>query len=41
VDEKGYDTQTGKCIVEVDPIYFRPAEVDFLLGDSSKARNKL
>jgi GDPmannose 4,6-dehydratase len=41
VEEKGYNAETGKCIVEIDPIYFRPAEVDFLLGDSSKARTKL
>lgn len=41
VDEKWYDKKTGKCLVEVDPKYFRPAEVDFLLWDSSKARNNL
>lgn len=41
VNEKWYDKKTGKCIVEIDPKYFRPAEVDFLLGDSSKARNQL
>jgi GDPmannose 4,6-dehydratase len=41
VDEKGYDINTGKCLVEVDPRYFRPAEVETLLGDASKARNKL
>jgi len=41
VEEKWYDRNTGKCIVEVDPKYFRPAEVDFLLGDNSKAREKL
>ncbi len=40
VDEKGYD-QDGKCIVQVDPRYFRPAEVETLLGDPSKAKNKL
>ena len=40
VDEKGYDA-TGKCIVEVDARYFRPAEVETLLGDPSKAKNKL
>lgn len=39
-DEKGYD-QDGHCIVAVDPRYFRPAEVDNLLGDASKAKNKL
>jgi len=40
VDEKGYDVE-GKCIVVVDPRYFRPTEVEFLLGDSTKARKKL
>jgi len=40
VDEKGYDAN-GKCIVEVDPRYFRPTEVETLLGDASKAKNKL
>lgn len=41
VDEKGYDAATGKCLVEVDPRYFRPTEVDLLLGDPSKARDRL
>ncbi len=40
VDEKGYDPQ-GKCIVSVDPRYFRPTEVETLLGDPGKAREKL
>ncbi|MDR2875879.1 MAG: GDP-mannose 4,6-dehydratase [Methylobacillus sp.] len=40
VDEKGHDEQ-GKCIVSVDPRYFRPTEVETLLGDASKAREKL
>jgi GDPmannose 4,6-dehydratase len=40
VDEKGFD-QTGKCIVAVDPRYFRPTEVETLLGDASKAHSKL
>ena len=40
IDEKGYDAQ-GKCIVQVDPRYFRPTEVETLLGDASKAREKL
>ena len=40
VDEKGYD-QDGRCIVEVDPRYFRPTEVETLLGDPSKAKEKL
>lgn len=41
VDEKGVDKATGKVVVNVDPRYFRPAEVELLLGDSSKARTKL
>lgn len=41
VDEKGYDTKTGKCIVEVDPRYFRPTEVATLLGNPGKAKSKL
>ena len=41
VDEKGIDVKTGKVLVEVDPKYFRPAEVDQLLGDPTKARTKL
>ena len=41
VDEKGIDKKTGKVLIEVDPRYFRPAEVDLLLGDSAKARQKL
>lgn len=41
VNEKGYDSISGKIIVEVDPRYFRPTEVDTLLGDSSKAKSKL
>lgn len=41
VNEKGIDTKSGKVIVEVDPRYFRPTEVDTLLGDPSKAREKL
>jgi GDPmannose 4,6-dehydratase len=41
VAEKGYDRLTGKCIVEVDPRYFRPTEVETLLGDASKAKAKL
>lgn len=40
VEEKGYDA-SGKCIVAVDPRYFRPTEVETLLGDASKARDKL
>jgi GDPmannose 4,6-dehydratase len=41
IDEKGYDASTGKCIVAVDPLYFRPAEVETLLGDPSKAKEIL
>ncbi len=40
VDEKGFDAH-GKCIVAVDPRYFRPTEVETLLGDPSKAKQKL
>ena len=40
-DEKGYCRQTGRCLVEVDPRYFRPTEVDLLLGDPRKAQEKL
>jgi GDPmannose 4,6-dehydratase len=39
--EKGINAQTGETIVEVDKRYFRPTEVDILLGDASKARAKL
>lgn len=39
--EKGIDKKTGKVIVEIDPKYYRPAEVDLLIGDYSKARKKL
>jgi GDPmannose 4,6-dehydratase len=41
VDERGYDISTNKCIVQVDPRYFRPTEVETLLGDPSKAKQKL
>ncbi len=41
VDEKGIDAKTGKVLVEVDPRYFRPTEVDLLLGDPTKARKVL
>ena len=41
VDEKGIDKSTGKVLVEVDPMYFRPTEVDLLIGDSTKAKDKL
>jgi GDPmannose 4,6-dehydratase len=39
--EKGIDTKSGRVVIEVDPKYFRPAEVDLLLGDSTKARQKM
>jgi GDPmannose 4,6-dehydratase len=41
VDEKGYCRKTGRCLVEVDPRYFRPTEVDLLIGDPAKAHQKL
>jgi GDPmannose 4,6-dehydratase len=40
-EEKGYDRATGRCLIEVDPRYFRPTEVDLLLGDPTKAKEKL
>ena len=41
VEEKGIDRGSGKVLVEVDPRYFRPTEVDCLIGDARKAHNKL
>jgi GDPmannose 4,6-dehydratase len=41
VDEVGKDAKTGEILVEIDPRYFRPTEVDLLIGDPSKAREKL
>lgn len=41
VDEVGIDRKTGKTIIKIDPYFFRPAEVDLLLGDSSKAKKIL
>ena len=41
VDEKGYDASTDQELVAIDPRYFRPTEVDLLIGDPSKARTKL
>jgi GDPmannose 4,6-dehydratase len=41
VDETGIDAKSGQILVEVDPRYFRPTEVDLLLGDPGKARQKL
>ncbi|MEX0808367.1 MAG: GDP-mannose 4,6-dehydratase [Dongiaceae bacterium] len=40
-NEKGIDRETGKVLVEIDPRYYRPTEVDHLLGDPAKARAKL
>lgn len=40
-EERGVNSETGEVLVEVSPDYFRPADVDFLLGDSSKARKEL
>jgi len=40
-DEKGRNRQTGEVVIEVDPAYFRPTEVDILIGDATKAREKL
>jgi GDPmannose 4,6-dehydratase len=41
VDEKGINVADGKVLVEIDPRYFRPAEVDLLVGDATKAKEKL
>jgi GDPmannose 4,6-dehydratase len=41
VDETGVDEKSGKTLVRIDPVYFRPTEVDLLVGDASKAREKL
>jgi GDPmannose 4,6-dehydratase len=41
VAEKGYCAETGRCLIEVDPRYFRPTEVDLLIGDPTKAHEKL
>jgi GDPmannose 4,6-dehydratase len=41
VEETGVDAVTGRTLVRVDPRYFRPAEVETLLGDATKARQKL
>ncbi|KQT79527.1 GDP-mannose 4,6 dehydratase [Methylobacterium sp. Leaf465] len=41
VDEQGLDGKTGQVLVKIDPVYFRPTEVDQLLGDPTKAREKL
>ena len=41
VDEKGIDAGSGQLLIAIDPRYFRPTEVDILLGDPSKARQRL
>ena len=41
VEEQGIDKGTGKVVVEIDPRYFRPTEVDLLLGDPRKAHQRL
>lgn len=41
VEEKGINKKTGKVVIEIDPKYFRPTEVDLLIGDASKAKRKL
>jgi GDPmannose 4,6-dehydratase len=41
VEETGVDKKSGKILVRIDPVYFRPTEVDLLIGDASKARQKL
>lgn len=41
IDEIGFDTDTGDVLVRVNPAFFRPAEVDLLVGDSTKIRTKL
>jgi GDPmannose 4,6-dehydratase len=40
-DEKGYSVADGRCLIEVDPRYFRPTEVELLLGDPAKAKARL
>lgn len=41
IDERGINKKNGKVLVEIEPLYFRPLDVDFLLGDNSKARARL
>ncbi|MGY4447254.1 GDP-mannose 4,6-dehydratase [Bradyrhizobium sp. i1.3.1] len=41
VDETGVDAKSGKTVVKIDPTYFRPTEVDLLVGDATKAREVL
>ena len=40
-DEKAFNKETGDALVEIDPRYFRPTEVDLLIGDASKAKNQM
>jgi GDPmannose 4,6-dehydratase len=40
IEETGIDRKTGKTLVRIDPVYFRPIEIDELMGDASKARQK-
>lgn len=41
LEERGFDSESGQVLVEIDPRYFRPTEVDLLLGDPTKARAQL
>jgi GDPmannose 4,6-dehydratase len=41
VDEKGHDKSSGRVVIEISPEFFRPSEVDLLVGDPSKAKRKL
>jgi GDPmannose 4,6-dehydratase len=41
IDEKGVDRESGRVVVDIDPLFFRPTEVEALIGDASKARDKL
>jgi GDPmannose 4,6-dehydratase len=40
VTEQGFEARSGRILVEIDPRYFRPTEVDLLIGDPTKARKK-
>src|SRR5262249_16886321 len=41
VEEKGVDARSNRILIQIDPRYFRPTEVDILLGDATKARSTL
>jgi GDPmannose 4,6-dehydratase len=41
LEERAIDTKSGRTVIKIDPRYFRPTEVETLLGDASKARDKL